>query len=190
MSKEWLNRPKPKVEMAPPEDGAFTHSLPVFYDLATLALQTDSTRVAAIGIPGTIDTRDLGLTGSYHGFSHHGKAEVLQKGLLIIEAFQMKQFARFIDKLKTIREPDGQRLLDRTMVLFGSGMGNGSSHSNKRLPVLVAGGGFKHGEHKIYPDGRQQRQVPLCNLYTTMLQRFGVKTEKFNKATGTLTGFA
>lgn len=189
MSKAWLNKPKPKVDLAPPEDGAFTHALPIFFDLLTLALQTDSTRVAALGIPGTLDTRDLGLSGGYHGFSHHGKAEVLQRGLLIIEGFQVKQLARFIEKLTTIREADGQRLLDRTMVLFGSGMGNGSSHSNKRLPVLLAGGGFKHGEHKVFP-GVQQRQMPLCNLYTTMLQRFGLEVSRFNKATGTLANFS
>ncbi len=189
MSKDWLNQPKPKVDMAAPEDGAFTHALPIFYDLLALALQTDSTRVAALGVPGTLDTRDLGLSGSYHGFSHHGKTEALQRGLLVIETFQTGQLARFLDKLKSIREPDGQRLLDRTMVLFGSGMGNGSSHSNKRLPVLLAGGGFKHGGHKVYPDA-QHRQVPLCNLYTTMLQRFGVEVPRFNKATGTLANFA
>jgi len=189
MSKDWLNKPKPKVDLDKPADGEFTHALPIFYDLLTLALQTDSTRVASLGIPGTIDTRDLGLSGGYHGFSHHGKAEVLQHGLLIIEGFQMKQLARFIEKLEAIREPDGLRLLDRTMVLFGSGMGNGSSHSNKRLPVLLAGGGFKHGEHKVYPD-EQHRHVPLCNLFTTMLQRFGMEVERFNKASGTLTHFS
>ena len=188
MSRDWLHQPKPKVEMALPEEGTFTHTVPAFYDLLALALQTDSTRVAAMGIPGVIDTRDLGLTGSYHGFSHHGKAEVLQRGLTIIETFQVQQLARFLDKLKSIRDPDGQRMLDRTMVLFGSGMGNGSSHSNQRLPVLLAGGGFKHGEHKVYPDAGQ-RQTPLCNLFTTMLQRFGVETAKFNKASGTLDNF-
>ena len=66
-------------------------------------------------------------------------------------------------------------------------MGNGSSHSNKDLPILLAGGGFHHGQHKAYP---QDRRTPLCNLYTTMLQRFGVETDRFNKATGTLGDFA
>ena len=67
-------------------------------------------------------------------------------------------------------------------------MGNGSSHSNKNLPVLLAGGGFKHGEHESYPTSRHRR-VPLANLFTTMLQRFGVETDKFNTATGTLPEF-
>ncbi len=187
MSREWLNKPKPKVDMEEPKPGAFTHELPMFFDLVTLALQTDSTRVASLGIPASLDTRDLGLTGNYHGFSHHGKDAALQKGLLVIEKFQMVQLARFLEKLTAIREPDGHTLLDRTMVLFGSGMGNGSSHSNRDLPVLLAGGGFKHGEHKVYPDAG--KRVPLCNLFTTMLQRFGAEVERFNKGTGTLTGF-
>jgi hypothetical protein len=187
MSDEWLGRPKPKVDMPPPTDGTITTTLPAFYDLLALALQTDSTRVATLGIPGSLETSDLGLSGTYHGFSHHGKAEVLRQGLLIIEKYQMTELARFLGKLKSIREPDGSTLLDRTMVLFGSGMGNGSSHSNKDLPILLAGGGFRHGEHKVYPQETRQR-VPLCNLYVSMLQRFGLEVDQFNTSTGTLGG--
>ena len=110
------------------------------------------------------------------------------EALLKIESFQMEQLARFLDKLKTIEEPasDGS-LLDRTMVLFGSGMGNGNSHVNKDLPVILAGGGFKLGEHKIFPSA-DRRRVPLCNLYLSMLQRFGVAADSFGTSTGTLTG--
>ena len=188
MSQAWLDKPKPKVGMSTPTDNGFMETLPVMYDLIALALQTDSTRVASLSIPGTIDTDDLGLRGSYHGFSHHGKSDVLRQGLLVIENFQTAQLSRFLSKLKQMKVPDGSPLLDHTMVLFGSGMGNGSSHSNKKLPVLLAGGGFKHGEHKAYPTSRHRR-VPLANLYTAMLQRFGVETEKFNTATGTLPEF-
>ena len=187
MSTGWVNRPKPKVEMRPPEDGSFTETLDTFFDLMALALQTDSTRVGVLEIPGVIDTQNLGLAGGYHGFSHHGKAEVLQRGLLVIEKFQMEALARFLDRLASLEDSDGAPLLDRTMVVFGSGMGNGSSHSNKDLPVLLAGGGFRHGGHKSYP---VDRRVPLCNLFTTVLQRFGVEIDRFNKATGTLGDFA
>jgi hypothetical protein len=183
----WLDTPKPKVDMKMPDDGPFTQSLSVFFQLVSLAIQTDSTRVAVLEIPGVIDTQNLGLSGAYHGFSHHGKAEVLQRGLKIIESFQMTHFANFLDKLAAMKDADGARMLDRTMVLFGSGMGNGSSHSNKDLPIMLAGGGFQHGQHKAYS---QERRVPLCNLYTTMLQRFGVETDRFNKASGTLGDFA
>ena len=187
MAGGWVDKPKPQIEMTPPEDGPFTQSLEDFYELIALAIQTDSTRVATLEIPGVIDTQNLGLNGAYHGFSHHGKAEVLQRGLLVIESFQTKAFARFVDRLTGMQDADGARMLDRTMVLFGSGMGNGSSHSNKDLPILLAGGGFRHGEHKAYST---DRRTPLCNLYTTILQRFGVEIERFNKATGTIEDFA
>ena len=187
MAGGWVDRPKPEVEMDPPQDGPFSQNLDDFYELVALAIQTDSTRVATLEIPGVIDTQSLGLSGAYHGFSHHGKAEVLQRGLLVIESFQTKAFARFLDRLAAMQDSDGARMLDRTMVLFGSGMGNGSSHSNKDLPILVAGGGFRHGEHKSYST---ERRVPLCNLYTTLLQRFGVEIDGFNKATGTIGDFA
>jgi hypothetical protein len=189
MSRDWRDRPKPKVDLAMPTEGGIAYLLPMMYDLLALALETDSTRVASLSCPGSLDTGDLGLEGSYHGFSHHGKAETLRRGLLVIEQFQLAQLARFLEKLAAVVEPDGARMLDRTIVLFGSGMGNGSSHSNKDLPVLVAGGGFKHGEHKSYPT-EANRRVPLCNLYTTLLQRSGVEIEKFNNAGGTLTNFS
>lgn len=188
MSREWLHKPKPIVDLDEPREGDLTYTVPAFYDLLALALETDSTRVASLGVPGNVNTADLGLVGSYHGFSHHGKAEKLRQGLLVIEKFQMEQMGRFLDRLKSIQEPDGQSLFDRTMVLMGSGMGNGSSHSNKKLPLLLAGGGFKHGEHKMYPTENHKR-VPLCNLYGSMLQRFGLEIDKFNKGSGTLTGF-
>ena len=187
MASGWVDRPKPQVNIPPPQDGPFTESLDDFYELIALAIQTDSTRVGVLEIPGVIDTQNLGLSGGYHGFSHHGKAEVLQRGLLVIESFQTKAFARFLDRLASMEDSDGARMLDRTMVLFGSGMGNGSSHSNKDLPVLLAGGGFRHGRHISYPT---DRRVPLCNLYTTMLQRFGVETDRFNKASGTIGDFS
>ena len=111
----------------------------------------------------------------------------MQRGLLLIEKFQVEHFANFLGSLSSLTDADGARFLDRTIVLFGSGMGNGSSHSNKDLPILLAGGGFRHGQHKSYP---QERRVPLCNLFTTMLQRFGVEVDRFNKATGTIGDFA
>jgi hypothetical protein len=100
----------------------------------------------------------------------------------------MQQFAHFLEKLRSIREPasDGT-LLDQTMVLHWSGMGNANSHTNTDLPIILAGGGFRHGEHKQYPQ-EARRRVPLCNLYVSMLQRFGVETDRFSAGTGTLSG--
>ncbi len=187
MSRQWLDKPKPQVAMAPPQNGPFTHNLPIFYDLLTLALQTDSTRVATLAISGAINTDDLGLDGGYHGFSHHGKAEKLRRGLEVIELFQTKELARFITNLKKMNEPDGSTVFDNTTILFGSGMGNGSSHSNKNLPILLAGGGFKHGQHLVFPS-EKHRRIPLSNLFVTMLQRFGMEIDTFNKGVSTITG--
>ena len=96
-----------------------------------------------------------------------------------IELYQMQQLARFLEKLKSIREPDSNgTLLDSSMVMFGSGMGNGNAHVNTDLPIILVGGGYKLGEHKRFPTEKIKR-VPLCNLYLSMLQRFGVETETF-----------
>ena len=187
MSRQWVDQPKPKVDLEiPRERQEFPKRVPLFYKLIQLALQTDSTRVATLAIPGTLPVGELGLSGSYHAFSHHGKDSTLRAGLSVIEQYQMKQLAEFIKSLDKIVQPDGRTLLDCTMVLSGSGMGNGSSHSNKKLPVLLAGGGFKHGSHLILPDA-SHKKIPLCNLYTSMLQKFGVEVDKFNLANGTLT---
>lgn len=188
MAEAWVDRPKPKVGLKTPGGKEpFPQKLSLFYDLLTLALQTDSTRVATLSIPGTLPVGDLGLTGGYHSFSHHGKDPELRRGLLQIEKMQIENLARFIRRLDSIEQPDGRTLLDCTMVLSGSGMGNGSSHSNKDLPIILAGGGFKHGQHLVMPKKSHVR-VPLSNLFTTMLQRFGVETDQFNKSTGTLNG--
>jgi hypothetical protein len=190
MSNEWLQKPKPDVAMKEPANGSFMESIPIFFDLIALAFQTDSTRVATLEIPPGLDTTDFALQKNYHGYSHHGKAEENLKGLLTIERFQMEQVARFIGRLKSMPDPlNGGTMLDHTMVLFGSGMGNGSSHTNADLPVLLAGGGFKHRGHLRLPEEGGKR-VPLCNLYLSMLQRFGVETNRFGTSSGTLNGLA
>ena len=156
----------------------------------TLALQTDSTRVITLaftdlgkefgGIPG--------VTRGYHTLSHHGQVKESIDELTLIETFHASQYARFLGKLKSITEPNGQTLLDNTTTLFGSGMSNANSHSNRDLPVIVAGGGFRHGEHKHY--ARQKKySTPLCNLYLSLLLNFGLELDQFNTSSGTLTGF-
>jgi Protein of unknown function (DUF1552) len=188
LDRHWQKIPKPKVELKEPEDQGLTRDLPAIYDLIALALQTDSTRVATLEIGGSFAASDLGIREGYHNLSHHGQVQAKIDLLVQIELYQMQQFARFLDKLKTIREPQTSgTLLDSTMVLLGSGMGNANSHINTDLPIILTGGGFKHGEHKEYP-AEPRRRVPLCNLYLSMLQRFGVETDRFSASTGTLSG--
>lgn len=186
-SDAWIDQPKPSVETKPPTaNDVFTRRLPMFYELIRLALQTDSTRVATLSIPGNLPVQDLGLQGNYHAFSHHGKSERLLAPLFKIEQFQMQKLAEFLKALKETQLADGSSLLDGTIVLAGSGMGNASSHSNRDLPILLAGGKFRHGNYHRMSDEAHQR-IPLSNLFTTILNRLGdLDTERFNRATGNL----
>ena len=162
--------------------------LPLLYDLIALAIQTDSTRIATLEIGGGFESRYFGISKDYHALSHHGQLPENIASLLKLEEYQTQQFARFISKLKSIPDGDGT-LLDHTMVLFGSGMANANAHTNLNLPVILAGGGFKHGEYRAMPTTGLGRR-PLCNLYLSILQRFGVETDKFGISTGTLGGLA
>lgn len=190
LDQQWHQIAKPKVGLSQPDDEGLTRDLPKIYDLLAVALQTDSTRVATLEIGDGFAASDLGIKRGYHSLSHHGQQPENIKQLVEIELYQTQQLARFLDKLSSISEPDSNgSLLDSTMVLFGSGMGNANSHNNVDLPVLLAGGGFQHGEHKVYPEENNQR-VPLCNLFVSMLQRFGVETDRFSGSTGTLRDLA
>ena len=172
--------------MNEPNDEGLTKDLPKIYDLVALAFQTDSTRVATLEIGGSFAARDLGIRKGYHSLSHHGKVKASIDQLVQIELYQVEQFARFLDKLKSLNEPEQHRsLLERTMVLFGSGMGNANSHTNHDLPIILAGGGLRHGSHIKFPEKSNQR-IPLSNLYVSMLQRFGVETSSFSTSSGTL----
>jgi hypothetical protein len=188
LKQRWQHVPKPDTDLEEPMNQGLTKDLPLLYDLIALALQTDSTRVATLEIGSGFAASDLGIKNSYHGLSHHGHKPENIELLVQIETYQMEQYARFLEKLKNLRELNGDgNLLDRTMVLMGSGMGNANAHTNADLPIILAGGGFKHGEHKAYPTNNRER-VPLNNLYVSMLQRFGVETDFFSTGMRTLTG--
>ena len=179
MSKEWLDRPKPKSPIAPviDEERLQIEQIPLFYDLLTLALQTDSTRVATFEIPMNFRTSELDV-GSYHGLSHHSKEAGRLKQLAIVEKYLLTQFGDFLTKL------GDARILDQTLVVFGSGMSDGSKHSNKDLPVILAGGGMRHRGHVVCPADEHKR-ISLCNLWLSALQWFGLETARFNRSNGT-----
>jgi hypothetical protein len=184
LGRKWVGVPKPKPDMTEPTNTNFVSDLPVLYDLIALALQTDSTRIATLEIAGGFEAAALGLRQDWHTLSHHGQVQETIDKLLRVEKYQVEQFARFLAKLKSIEDGDG-RLLNHTMVLFGSGMGNANVHNNISLPLIFAGGGFKHGEHRLYPTSGLGR-IPLCNLFLSMLNRFGVETNHFGTSTGTM----
>ncbi len=182
--KAWLTRPRPHVDVKEPKDGTVSQQLPILFDLVALALQTDSTRVATIEVPGSFDTSAMGIEEKgYHGYSHHGKDPVLMAGMKKVEHYQMLHLAKFLTKL------DESGLLNTTQILFGSGMGDGSAHTNKNLPVLLAGGGYKHRTHMILPEATEKR-VPLSDLYLSMAQRFGIQTASFGKSKSAFGGLS
>ncbi len=175
----WADQPKPEPPFEKPADTNTVDDLPLLYELMALALQTDSTRVATLEIGGSFLPQDLGIDKSYHSLSHHGNDEQAIANLITLETYQLEQFSRFLTRLAAI--PDGeQSLLDSTAVLFGSGMGNGNSHTNNDLPIVLAGGGYGRGEFKNISN-----RVPLCNLFVDIAQRMGVETESFGTSTGT-----
>ena len=180
MSKEWLNRPKPKPSMGEVLDEERQHidEVALFYDLMALALQTDSTRVATLETGMGFRTAELDLGFGYHGLSHHGKSDDRIGQLRVVEAFLTTKLSGFISRLKEAQ------IFDNTLVVFGSGMSDGSSHSNRNLPVLLAGGDLKHKGHLVCP-AEQRKRVPLSNLWLSVLQWFGSEADRFGRSTGT-----
>ena len=179
MSKEWLDCPKPKSPIAEVQDEERQHidEVALFYDLMALALQTDSTRIATLETGMGFRTSELDLDG-YHGISHHGKAPGRIDQLRIIESFLSTKLGNFIARLKEAQ------IFDNTLIVFGSGMSDASSHSNRNLPVLLAGGGLEHRGHLVCPSDQGQR-VPLANLWLSVLQWFGSEASRFGRSTGT-----
>jgi hypothetical protein len=193
MSKEWERRPKPKVTASVPLDPAspkeYMEKVRLMYDMARLAFQTDSTRSISLLLDSvnspTLDLDDdHKLTDAYHNLSHHGRSEAKIGQLKVIDQWHMKLLAQLFADLKAVQE-DGESLFDRTMVLYGSNLGNANTHVTTNLPVLFAGGGFRHGQHLAFDTGHN---YPLPNLFVSMLQRMGIESDKFATSTGTMRG--
>ena len=188
LRKNWIDIPKPDAPFAAPKNKNLVEDLPLLYELIALALQTNSTRIATLELGGEFNPRDLGISAGYHGLSHHGKKQSSIDALIKLESYQLQEFTKFVQRLASIEDESG-RLLDNTMVLFGSGMGDANSHTNTNLPIVFAGGGFDHGRVMEF-DRQHRHRPPLTNLFVTMLQSFGLETEQFSTSTGTLRGFA
>jgi hypothetical protein len=177
-SEEWETKDKPTVAAKAPEDitdgKEFVRRSDLMYDLIKLALETDSTRLVSL----FIDTVVI------HNITHHGNRPDVLAELRGHEEGQFAALNRFLNSLSGGKE-DTQTLLDRTMVLYGTCMGSANSHSNTNLPVLLAGGGFKHGQHLAFD---KTNNYPLSNLYYSMVQRLGIEAESFSSSKGTMTG--
>ncbi|MDQ3622697.1 MAG: DUF1552 domain-containing protein [Verrucomicrobiota bacterium] len=180
----WAQKPKPRVDAPPPTDiqsrTDAIGKMKLMQDLMVLALQTDSTRTITLRLSGMNQVPEIeGVSHDWHQLSHHGLDPAKIEELKIIELAEFRAFSDFLTKLKTVQE-NGRPLLDNTAVLFGSNLGNASAHDARNLPLILAGGGFKHGRH-VAAD--PQKDV-FANLFVALAQRMGVETEKFGFSTG------
>jgi len=191
-SRGWEHKPKPVVNVSEPMDptspAQYMDKVKLMYDLAKLAFETDSTRAISLML-NSVGTPVLQLPGetitdSYHNLSHHGKADDKLTQLKVVDEWHMKLLAGLFQDLKSVREGDAT-LLDRTMILYGSNLGDANAHSTTNMPTLFAGGGFRHGQHLEF-DTKQN--YPLPNLFVSMLQRMGIEEGKFASGNGTMRG--
>ncbi len=183
----WVTRPKPKVEARPFTDDYLNDPRMLdrerqWFDLVHLALQTDSTRVITLYLwsHGSVDVPGVAIT--HHDATHHGQDEAKIKQLAAIEQAEMTLFATLLGKMKITCEA-GRSLLDHTIVFYGSNLGNASAHSCDNLPILLAGGGFKHAGHVAFD---RKDNHPLSNLFVRMLHQMGLEADRFGTSTGTL----
>lgn len=191
-ARAWENRPKPVVDEPAPNDptssAQFIQKIEVMYRLARLAFQTDSVRAITLMQNG-VSTPAMQIQGAtisdgYHNLSHHGKAADKLAQLKVIDEWQMRTMAGLLTELKSVEEA-GETLLDRTMVLYGANLGDANAHSTTNMPILLAGGGFRHGQHLKFDTANN---YPLPNLFVSMLERMNIETTIFATATGTMRG--
>jgi hypothetical protein len=191
--REWETKPKPRASQPAPGDiqdkKLFFEKLELMLRMAQLAFESDSTRIVtlmadAFFTPAFRLSDQETTTETYHGLSHHGQAEAKVRQLEETDRRQMRILGSAWANLAAVQE-NGERLLDRTMVFYGSNMGDANIHDNTNLPILLAGGGFQHGQHLAF---RRDNNTPLCNLFVSMMQRMGLETESFASSTGRLTG--
>jgi hypothetical protein len=177
-AEDWEQKPKPKTDAKAPEDEKdhreFARQTRIMFDVIKLALETDSTRLVSLFIDTTV----------IHNITHHGNRPEVLAELRAKEESQFAALAHLLQGLSDAKE-QGDTLLGRTMVLYGTCMGSANSHSNTNLPVLLAGGGFKHGRHLAFD---KDNNYPLTNLFVSMLQRLGLETREFSTGKGTFRG--
>lgn len=188
-SEAWAEKLKPEVEANRPIDiqnsRDFIGQQNLMSDVIRLALETDSTRFIVYHLGGSSGVVPIpGVEQGYHGLSHHGLDEEKLEQLAIVESAIIASWGDFLRGLQRTGDGDGD-LLDHTSVLLTSNLGNASNHSNKNMPVMLAGGGFKHGQHLAFD---QRRNYPLPNLFVSLMQQMGLEESQFATGTGTMTG--
>ncbi len=188
-SEAWAKRPKPKVDAKEPIDisngNDFVGRQRLMCDIIRLALQTDSTRFISFHLGGSGGVVPLpGVQEGYHSLSHHGLDTEKLEQLAIVEEEIIIAWGQFLRDLAATKDMAGN-LLNHTSVLLTSNLGNASNHSNQNMPVLIGGGGFKHGQHLAFDE---KNNYPLPNLFVSLLQRVGMETDQFASGKSTMNG--
>jgi hypothetical protein len=169
----------------PPE---YSEHIRILSDLLVLAFRADVTRIATFVLANEGSNRSyksIGVPEGHHDLSHHGNEKAKQEKIAKINRFHLSEYAHLLGKLREAREGE-ESLLDRCMILYGSGIGDGNRHNHDDLPVVLAGKGggtIAAGRHVRYP-----RNTPLNNLFLSMLDRMGAPTERLGDSTGRLPG--
>jgi len=184
----WFDRPKPEVQAKSPLDihdkTDLIGRIRLLFNLVPLIIQTDSSRVISVVIQNNHGVPQVeGVDSEHHNLSHHGRDPKRIQQLLKIERAIMGCFDEFLTAMKAKREAGGT-LLDNTTTLFGSNLGNASAHDPRNNPILLAGGGLKHGRYLAHD---AKNNTPLCNLFVHMLNQMNLNTDKFASSTGELT---
>lgn len=188
----WETKPRPVVKEKPPLDPTdpreYMEKVRLMYDMARMAFETDSTRNITLMFDSVnspaIEVEGKTVSDGYHNLSHHGKNPAKLAQLEAIDREHMKLLHGLFADLKSRRE-GSETLLDRTMALYGSNLGNANTHVTTNLPLIFAGGGFKHGRHLAFD---RTRNYPLPNLFVNILQRFSIEADHFASSTGTMRG--
>ena len=184
------NRPLPKPDMPEPKAGIpseYRDHIRLMCDLMVIAFQTDLTRVVTLPFANDGSNRSyksIDVSEGHHELSHHQRNEEKQAKLKKINTFHIEQFAYLVGKLKGVKESDGSTLLDNSMIVYGSGIGDGDRHNHDDLPILLAGKGggtITGGRHMTF-----SKDTPLMNLYLAMFERMGAPTARFGDSTGVL----
>lgn len=191
-AKAWENVPKPQPAAPSPVDAsdpkAYMDKVRLMYDMAKLAFETDSTRAITLLLDSVnspaIDVEGIKTTDGYHNLSHHGSRDEKKAQLEVIDQWHMRLLSELFENLKSVGE-GGETLMERTMVMYGSNLGDANKHVTTNMPVLFAGGGFKHGQHLAFD---RENNYPLPNLFVSMLQRMNLPVDRFATSTGTMRG--
>jgi hypothetical protein len=183
-----VDHPLPDLDRPLGVPASYTEHAKLMFDLQLLAMQGDITRVCTFQLARETSNRtyaaETGVADPHHPLSHHGNDPEKIARMAKINAFHVSLFAYYVERLAATRDGNGS-LLDHTLLLYGSGIGNPNVHDHTNLPVLVAGGaalGMKGGRHLRYDE-----PVPLANLHLTLMEKAGVRIDSFADSNGKVT---